>query len=244
MERLDREEMEIDLGSLLKEALRRWWVFIIAAAICGLLALIATVALITPQYESRAMLYILSKTTSVTSFADFQISTELTADFEVIATSKPVIDGALERIKKEEGITLTRENIEGMLTVTNAADTRILMITATNPDPSVACIVANAVAAETADQMAYIMKADPPTTVEQAEVSSEPVSPSLLRNTVMGILAGIFLVAAYVVVFYIRNDNIKNQEEVERYLGLNTLAVIPARRVKRHGGKKQSQIKQ
>lgn len=234
MEKLDKEEMEIDLGALLREALRRWWAFLIAAAICGLLALIATVVLITPQYESQAMLYILSKTTSVTSLADFQISTELTADFEVIATSKPVIDGALERIKKEEGITLTRENIEGMLTVTNAADTRILVITATDPDPSVACIVANAVAAETADQMAYIMKSDPPTTVEEAEVAEEPVSPSLMRNTALGVLIGILLVAVYVTIQYIRNDNIKNQEEVQRYLGLNTLAVIPARKGRRH----------
>lgn len=234
MEKLDKEEMEIDLGALLREVLRRWWAFLIAAAICGLLALIATVVLITPQYESQAMLYILSKTTSVTSFADFQISTELTADFEVIATSKPVIDGALERIKKEEGITLTRENIEGMLTVTNAADTRILVITATDPDPSVACIVANAVAAETADQMAYIMKSDPPTTVEEAEVAEEPVSPSLMRNTALGVLIGILLVAVYVTIQYIRNDNIKNQEEVQRYLGLNTLAVIPARKGRRH----------
>ena len=234
MEKLDKDEIEIDLGALLREALRRWWAFLIAAAICGLLALIATVVLITPQYESQAMLYILSKTTSVTSFADFQISTELTADFEVIATSKPVIDGALERIKKEEGITLTRENIEGMLTVTNAADTRILVITATDPDPSVACIVANAVAAETADQMAYIMKSDPPTTVEEAEVAEEPVSPSLMRNTALGVLIGILLVAVYVTIQYIRNDNIKNQEEVQRYLGLNTLAVIPAREGRRH----------
>ena len=240
MEKLDKDEIEIDLGALLREALRRWWAFLIAAAICGLLALIATVVLITPQYESQAMLYILSKTTSVTSFADFQISTELTADFEVIATSKPVIDGALERMEEEDGVTLTREDVEEMLEVSNAADTRILVITATDPDPSVACIVANAVAAETADQMAYIMKSDPPTTVEEAEVAEEPVSPSLMRNTALGVLIGILLVAVYVTIQYIRNDNIKNQEEVQRYLGLNTLAVIPARKGRRHTAGKRA----
>ena len=56
MEKLDKDEIEIDLGALLREALRRWWVFLITAVICGLLALIATVVLITPQYESQAML--------------------------------------------------------------------------------------------------------------------------------------------------------------------------------------------
>lgn len=240
MEKREKDELEIDLGSLIRELLRKWWMFAIVGIIGGLLALIVTLVVITPQYESQTMLYVLSKTADVTSYSDFQISTELTADFEVIATSKPVIDGALERIEEEEGITLTRENIEGMLTVTNAADTRILVITATDSDPSVACIVANAVAAETADQMAYIMKSDPPTTVEEAEVAEEPVSPSLMRNTALGVLIGILLVAVYVTIQYIRNDNIKNQEEVQRYLGLNTLAVIPARKGRRHTAGKRA----
>ena len=241
MERLEKEEIEIDLASLLQEMLRKWWTFVIAAVICGLLALIGTVVLITPQYESKAMLYILSKTTSVTSFADFQISTELTADFEVIATSKPVIDGAVERIQEEDGVTLSREDIEDMISVSNETDTRILVITATDPDPSTACIVANAVAAETADQMAYIMKSDPPTTVEEAEAADEPVSPSVKKNTLLGVLAGILLVAVYLVIAYIRNDNIKNQEEVEKYLGLNTLAVIPLRKSEKRSEKKKAE---
>ena len=55
-----------------------------------------------------------------------------------------------------------------------------------------------------------------------------------MRNTALGVLIGILLVAVYVTIQYIRNDNIKNQEEVQRYLGLNTLAVIPARKGRRH----------
>ncbi|MGI6006245.1 MAG: YveK family protein [Ruminococcus sp.] len=239
MERFDKDEIEIDLGGLLRELIRRWWMFAIAAIIGGLLALIGTIVMITPQYESKAMLYILSKTTSVTSFADFQLSTELTADFEVIATSKPVIDGAVERIQEEDGMTLTREQIQNMIQVTNETDTRILVITARDTDPSRACVVANAVAAETADQMAYIMQSDPPTTVEEAEVADSPVSPSIKKNTAMGILTGILLVALYLTVLYIRNDNIKNQEEVEKYLGLNTLAVIPVRKVKKRENEKK-----
>ena len=83
--------------------------FAAGGIITGLIAIIVTLVLLTPQYESKSMLYILSKTTSVASFADLRLSSGLTADFEVIATSMPVIDGAIEKIQEEDGITLTRK---------------------------------------------------------------------------------------------------------------------------------------
>lgn len=227
MEKYGNDEMEIDLISLFQVLIRKWWMFAVGGVIAGLIAFIATQVLLTPQYQSQTMLYILSKTTSIASFSDLQLSSELTADFEIIATSNPVIDAAVERIQEEDGITLTREDIKEMLTVSNKADTRILVISATDPDPARACSVANAVAAETADQMAYIMKSDPPTTVEAAEVSAKQVSPSVMKNTAIGILLGFVLVGMYLVILFIRNDNIKTQEDVEKYLGLSTLAIIP-----------------
>ena len=75
--------------------------------------------------------------------------------------------------------------------------------------------------------MASIMKSDPPTTVESAEVSEKPVSPSLLKNTAIGILLGILLVCGVLTVRFIINDNIKTEEDVEKYLGLSTLAIVP-----------------
>lgn len=239
MERYENEELEIDLGSLLHELLHKWWMFAIGGVIMGLVAFIGTQLFLTPMYQSNAMLYILSSTTSVTSLADLQLGSELTADFEVIATSNPVIDAAVERVAEEDGIELTRKEIKNMLTVSNKADTRILVITATDADPIRACSVANAVAEETAEQMAYIMKSDPPTTVEQAEVSSAQVSPSVAKNTVLGILAGCMLVGLYLVIMFIKNDNIKTQEDVERYLGLSTLAVIPMGNSKSESRKKR-----
>ena len=162
----------------------------------GVIALGGTALLITPKYESKAQLYILNKTTSVTSLADIQIGSELTADFEVIATSKPVIDAAIERIKEEEDKTFSRKEILDVLTVVNKSGTRILEVKAIDENPADACIIANAVAEETADRMASIMKSDPPTTV-------------------------------VLTVRFIINDNIKTEEDVEKYLGLSTLAIVP-----------------
>ena len=40
-------------------------------------------------------------------------------------------------------------------------------------------------------------------------------------------LLGAILSAGVIVVMYVFNDKIRSTEDVERYLGLNTLAVVP-----------------
>ena len=222
------DEDTIDLLELTRVLLKKWWLILLSAVFCGALALLVTITMINPQYQSNAMLYILSKTTSVTSLADLQLGSELTADFEVIAKSKPVLDSAIEKLKTESDKKFTRDDLNQMLSVSNKSDTRILVISATSTDPTDASLVANAVAEATAEQMAYIMKSDEPTTVEKAEVESTPVSPSLKKNLLMGILAGMVLACGILVVGYLMNDTINTEDDIKRYLDAPTLIIIPA----------------
>lgn len=236
------EEDVIDLAVLFRALLQKWWLIGICAFLGGVAALGMTMGFIAPKFQSQATLYILSKTTSVTSLADIQLGSALTADFEAIATSKPVIDGAIAQLAEQENKTFTREEISGMLEVSNTPGTRMLVIKATSTSPTDACIVANAIAGVTANQMAAIMKSDPPTTVEFAEAATEPVSPSKTKNTLMGILLGLVLSCGVIVVQSLLNDNIKSEEDVEKYLGLNTLVVVPVFR--KPGTNKAQELKE
>ena len=233
----ETDAMEIDLIDLARVLLKKWWLILITAFVGFAIAAGVTKFGITPMYQSKAMLYVLTNTTSVTSVADLQIGMAITGDFEVIATSKPVIDKAIETIKEEEGIKFTRSELQEMLTVSSIEDTRILVIEATGENAKHACWVANAVAEATAERMAEITKKDPPTTVEMAEVSKSPVSPSMTKNAMIGFLLGAVLVCAVLVIRYMLNDNIKTEEDVMKYLGEATLVSIPL--IKEKGNKKE-----
>ena len=229
---LEHEEMEIDLIELLHVLIRKWWLILMIALVGFAGAVGYTKFMVTPMYQSQAMLYVLPNTTSVTSVTDLQIGMAITGDFEVIATSKPVIDKAIQTIQVEEGLKLKRSDIQGMVTVENMEDTRILVIKATSADPKKACMVANAMAEATAVRMAEITKKDPPTTVEMAEVAKSPISPSMTKNAALGFLLGAVLVCGVLVVQFLLNDNIKTDEDVEKYLGESTLVSIPLIRAK------------
>jgi len=222
----ENEEMEIDLVALLFVLLRKWWLIIICGVCGGALFLGATVLFVTPKYQSQAVLYVLSKTTSLTSMADLQIGSELADDFLYIAKSKPVVDKVVEKLNEEEGKNFTRDEVLDMLSVSNEG-TRMLSIYVTSESPTDACLLANAIAEATIDRMAEVTKTDPPSKVESAEVPVDPISPSILKNTVIGGFLGALLVILILAVLFIRNDNIKSEEDVEKYLGLSTLVVLP-----------------
>ena len=63
--------------------------------------------------------------------------------------------------------------------------------------------------------------------VETANAPTHKAGPSVGRNTVLGGMLGVLVVAGIAVVSYLMNDTIRTAEDVERYLGLSTLAVIP-----------------
>lgn len=224
---MQNDEVEIDLLELLHALIKKWWLILLGGIAGAVVMGLVTFFLITPQYESSAMLYILNKTTSVTSMADIQIGSALSSDFQVIATSKPVIDTAIEQLAEETGVTYSRKDITDILKVSNIDDTRLLKVTVTHEDPQVASDIANAIAEATAAQMAEIMKSDPPTIAEWAEPAATPSSPSLLKNVVLGFLLVAVLICAVLVVLCILDDTIKTEDDVNKYLGVPTLATIP-----------------
>ena len=224
---MQNEEIEIDLLEIFHALLKKWWLILIGGLTGAFVMGTITQFLITPQYESSAMLYVINKTTTVTTMADIQIGSALSSDFAVIATSKPVIDTSIKQLEEETGNRYTRKNITTALKVHNIDDTRLLKITITHEDPQVASDMANAIAEATSSQMAEIMKSEPPTIAEWAEPSEKPASPSLLKNVVFGFLLVAVVICAFIVVLCILNDSIKTEDDINKYLGVPTLATIP-----------------
>ena len=79
----------------------------------------------------------------------------------------------------------------------------------------------------TAERVAYIMDTDKPKVVEEAVTPARPSSPSVLKNTALGGIAGAVLAVGVIVVIYLMNDTIQTEEDVRKYLNLHTLAALP-----------------
>lgn len=223
---VEDQEVEIDLARLFYYLLKRWKSLVIAALIGAVLAAGYTLVQ-PPQYESNSTLYVLSKSTSITSVADLQLGTALTSDYVEIATSKPVIDTAIEKLKKKEGIELTREKVKGMVEVSNKSDTRMLEITVTSNEADLSYKLADALTTAAVNQMASITQTDKPTIVEEPEVAEKAVDNGLYKHLAIGIVIGFVLLAGLYTVSFVVNDEIKTEEDVENFLQASVLGTIP-----------------
>lgn len=219
------DEMEIDLKALFL-LLKRKILIIIGAAVAGIVLMAGyTLLLVTPQYSATSMLYVLTTSTSITSLADIQLGTQLTSDYTILMKTHPVIDTVIENL----GLNLTYQQLVDKISISNPTDTRILKITVTDPVPETAQKIANELASVTVEQMAKVMKTDEPSVAEEAQLPKEPVSPSLKKNVMLGAFAGLVIAAGIIIVLYLLNDKIHTEEDIEKYLNITTLGVIPAR---------------
>lgn len=217
------KDEEIDLIEVFHLFLTKWWMILGCGIICAIVAFVGTKMLITPQYESSAMIYLLSKSNAITSALDIQLGNQMTDDFKILATSRPVV----ERVIKDKNLELTYEAMVDKISISNPSDTQILKISVKDEDPAVACDLANAMAKATSERVAEVMNTDQPNVVEDAVVPEKPVSPNVLKSTMIAAFLGMLLVMGILLVNYMLDDRIKTEEDVAKYLELNTLASIP-----------------
>lgn len=186
--------------------------------------------LITPQYSASSTMYILSSTTTISGGGvSLALSERLAADFLILAKSRPVLEEVADRIG--EGV--TADMLAGSVTVANPEGSHLLKVTVTNADPKLAKKIADTMASVVAKQIAEVMDTDKPNLMESAVEPVAPISPNLIKNTVMGGVIGAALAVAAMILLYMLDDTVKDEEDVKKYLGVNTLATFPERRKKK-----------
>lgn len=220
---------QIDLIEIFSLLLRKAWIVFLCLIVGGTLAFGWTKLRVTPMYTASSTIYVLTKTTTVTSIADLQLGSQLTNDFVILAKSRPVIETVIEDLDLD----YTYEAVSRMISITNEENTRIVKFSVSHADPEMAKNIANSVAEATAERIAYIMNTDKPKIVEEAVEPTVPSSPNVLRNIEKGALLGAGLAIAVIMLLYLLNDTLQTEADVLKYLDLNVLAVIPAEKEKR-----------
>lgn len=218
-------EDEIDLLELAKALWKRAVILVLAFIIGFGGAGAATKLLITPTYRATSMIYVYGKTTSITSLADLQIGSQLTADFQVIAKTRPVMERVIDKMHLDYSV----EQLKSMIAIGTPDNSRILSITVTSTDPQEAADISNAVSEEVRLEIAEVMVTDEPTLVEPAVKPLRKAGPNTGKNAMMGGMLLFILVAGIYTILFLMDDTIRTEDDVNKYLGYNVLASIPSK---------------
>lgn len=220
------EDLGIDLYDLFYLFRQKLPGILISMVLGGMLVGMFTFFFIAPKYEATSKLYIVSSSSdSVVNLTDLQIGTSLTADYEELVLSRPVLESVIENLGLDDVEDV--EELKKMLRISNPNNTRILSITATSTDPREARDIANEVARLAVDWLPEMMKSNTPSVPEDAVLPEKKASPSYVLNTLVGALACMAAYYGIAVLQYVHDDSIRTAEDLEKYFGVAPLTTIP-----------------
>lgn len=206
------DEETIDLLELLYALLGKWREIAAATVACALIAAIGVLFFVTPKYQASSTIYVIS-----------QIGTALTDDYIQVFHMWEVQDKVISNLD----LPYTYSQLDKMLSVTNASNTRMVEITVTSESAQEAADIANEYVTVVQDYIAKKMATDKISIMSTALVPTEPVSPNKTKSILLGALLGFVVSAGVIVVITLLDDTYKTTEDIKKYTGLVTMAVIP-----------------
>lgn len=229
------EEIVIDLKELIYTLLDKWLMIVISAFLCALIGMCASMFLMPEKFQSKTSIYIYNQQDDGMTYSDLQTGSTLTKDYEVLIKGRTVLESVIEKLDLD----LSYGNLYGMVSVSVPDSTRIVEITVETTDPYLSREIADEVRETASANIAEVMGVDAVNVVEKANLPDKKSGPSIKKYTVLGGMAGGVLVCSIIVVLFLFNDTIRTQDDVERYLGLSTLGIIPVNENADAGKKKR-----
>lgn len=218
------EETEIDLIDLAWALLDKIHYIVLCFLIGAVIMNAYSYFLVRPTYKSTAKMYVVSASkNSVVDLDALNIGTSLTADYEQLMLSYPVLEQVINKLNLD----MDSDTLAKMITLENPTDTRILNINVVSTDPKNARDIANTLMDVSVDYLPKTMSTNAPNVEQKAKLADHKDGPSYTKYTMIGALAGAFLYCMYLVVKYLMDDTIHTADDMEKYFDIVPLAVIP-----------------
>lgn len=221
----------------------RRWVYIVAFALLGAVAALVLNAVLLPQYKADARVYVAVSSTGVLSTADRVAANSAAAQATVtsvaLGTSDTVLQGVIDGLGIDEPI----EEFAKRVTVLAEPESVVITISATDPSPEQAAVIANAVAAQLD---AAVKGSDPATTTTngvavpqiQLQVLSQalppelPVTGGILVLLALGILGGAVVGVGVAIVMTALDRRLRSGDDVRSAIDRPLLGIVPVKATK------------
>ena len=133
----------------------------------------------------------------------------------------------LNEVISRTGVPYSYQQLTKMVQAEAVNSTEVFSIDVTSPDPQEAELIANAIADILPDRIADIVEGSSVKIVDYAIVPAEIASPSYTRNTALGMLVGLVIIAAIICLREIFDEKLHSEDDITQRYQLPILAVIP-----------------
>ena len=221
-----QNEETIDLLELFGMLWQHIFQILICTVIGAAVAFGVTKFLMVPQYQSSAMMIVNTRQDANANVTSDQINsaTKLVETYSIIVKS----DTVLSRVIDDLGLNLNYGELKDKVTVKSVNSTQVMQISVQDADPAAAQIICQKITQVCPDLIKDAVEAGSVKLISAASTPAQPVSPNTLKNTAVGAMLGLVACAGVLVLRMLLNNKINNDADVQKYLDLPVLGVIPA----------------
>lgn len=214
--------------------LRQNWILIVACLLVGIAIGTSYGLLTTPSYQASTKVHVMVRGSS-SGLGELNqgnnYARQATQSYVHVVTTSLVLDPVIAEL----GLDTTASKLASQVNASAAANSVVITITATDTNPVLASQIANEVAASftqavTSEIEARGDEASSPVVIETlqaARVPTNPVSPNLRLNLIMGTIAGLIIGIALAALRYVLDTRIRSVEDLERASQLTIIGRIP-----------------
>lgn len=232
---MNNEENEvIDLVEILYAIRQHLLEVILATVVAAIIGFAASKFLMTPQYSSSAMMIVNTRQDVTSNVTSDQINsaTKLVATYSIIIKSDTVLQQVIENLE----LGMTYSELNSRVSVQAVDDTQVMKITVNSTSPEWAQTVCDEILAVSPDIIKEAVEAGSVKVISNPSLATEPVSPNIMKNTMLAAAVGFVLVIGIIVLQVLLDNKINTEEDVTKYLDMTVLGVIPQYD---QGGKKE-----
>jgi len=235
----ENEEIVIDLGRLLAALWRKAGAILLVGVIFAALFFGYARYFVTPVYEASALLYVNNSPMSTNSSAKIS-TTELNAASDLVDIYAAILESRsnLDLVRERSGVPYSYEKLQRMVSAQSVNSTGLFRVRVRSSDPEEACTLANVIAEVLPGKIAEIVTNSSVEIVDYAVAPQNRVSPNYLKYSAIGLLMGILLAGAFVIIMDLRDDVIHDEDYLLTKYDAPVLATIPdlmARTSKKYG---------
>ena len=244
------QENTVAIWDILLSVAGKWWLILLVAVLFGGVAMVYKDATYVDTYKSYGSIFLVEKKEEqfgtnelsytgmvmddyiyrVTTEENFRKAVELLPD-ELRAVYKDahsqVDEAELEAYIRKVCSSVSWGSLRSATSIENVENTHYLRVEVQSTDPILSYAATNAVLKASLVSLSDFFGVEEVAIDEQPRLSYSPASSKSYTAALLAAMVGMALVVGVLVLLYLRDDKINTSEDVEKYLGLPVLAMIP-----------------
>ena len=222
-------EREIDLRLILGVLRKNIVPLILATVIVAPAALTITVFFVPKEYQADAMLIV--NTTDESSAANIN-SGQITAAQDLAEVYSIIIksDTVLQQVIDDLKLSITYEQLSSQISVSSVNSTQVISISMLSTDADYARKIIGKIVEIAPPIIADKVDAGSVKVISDATIANNgnPVSPSVVKNTLIGAVVGLVLMLIIAFIRELLNNTFKTEDDIAKNLQLPLLGIIPS----------------